>query len=155
MILKQIFSLQEPMSGGCKHVNEPSVSMRCGKSLDELGKCQLLKRDSALYGQLIIVWINLRLQRAKSCKVICVCTRSVTQWRIIFMEIRIKIQELQSIRGLIRESLKINQTARCARLVIVQSCNYRAKAGQLLSRVKCQAISALMTMTQLQDAAPA
>jgi hypothetical protein len=41
------------------------------------------------------------------------------------------------MRDFIRESLQINYMVRCAPLVILQSPDYRAKPGQLLSRVKC------------------
>jgi hypothetical protein len=58
------------------------------------------------------------------------------------------------MREFIRNSLQINYVVGCAPLVILQSPDYRAKPGQLLSRVKCWAISALMRITRLQGKAP-
>ena len=53
------------------------------------------------------------------------------------MEEGIKILNFLSMRDFIRESLRINYMVGCAPLVILQSPDYRAERGQLLSRAKC------------------
>ena len=48
-----VWLMQEQVAGCCECGNEPSGSTKCGEFLDQLRTCQLLRKDYALWGQIV------------------------------------------------------------------------------------------------------